>query len=161
MGDTYTAGTRTVVFDSVNNRYYELKAAAAVDYATAKAAATTAGGILASPSDAAKMAFIKVAFAAQLPLGGAASGGNGAWIGLEQAPGGAAPGDNWTFLDGTTLAGTSSLWNKPTEPNDGGNATEVGAENFGAIFAGKTAAETDLELIYDAGLPRPRHSRCT
>jgi hypothetical protein len=152
VGDTYTAGARTVVYDSVHKRYYELKTGPAVDYATAKAAATTAGGILASPSDAAKMAFIKVAFAAQLPLGGAATGGNGAWIGVEQAPGGATPGDNWAFLDGTPLPATSSLWNKPGEPNDGGGSAETGSENFGAIFAGKTAAETDLELIYDAGV---------
>jgi hypothetical protein len=152
IGDVFTAGSRTVVFDTVNSRYYELKSGTPVDYATAKAAAATAGGLLASPSDAAKMAFIKVAFQAQLPLGGAATGANGAWIGLEQAPSSPTPGDGWTFLDGTALPGASALWNKPTEPNDAGNATESNSENFGAIFAGKTNVETDLELIYDAGV---------
>lgn len=153
VGDRYTKGTRVVVFDSVNNRYYELvTATAAVNYATAKQAAVDAGGKLASPSDAAKMTFVKQAYPApDLPLAGDASGGNGAWIGLEQAAGGAAPGDNWAFLDGVALPAASTLWNAG-EPNDGANPTETGAENFGAIFAGMTAAETDLRMIYDAGI---------
>jgi hypothetical protein len=151
VGDTFTAGSRTVVYDSVNKRYYEFVAAPAISQAAAKKAAVDAGGQLASPSSVAKMAFIKVAFPApKLPVGDDATGGNGAWIGLEQAAGSTELAAGWTFLDGSPLPADTLLWNKPTEPNDADGA-ENGAENFAAIFGGKTTAETDLEMIYDAG----------
>ncbi len=154
VGDRFTAGTRTIVFDATGNRYLELVTAPApLTWAEAEAAATAAGGALASPSTSAKMTFIKQAYTnVDLPEGGAASGGNGAWIGLRQTAGGALPGDNWAFLNGEALPGDSLLWNRPSEPNDGGSPTEGAREDFGALFYGKTGAISDLEMIYDAGV---------
>ena len=105
VGDRFTAGTRTIVFDATGNRYLELVTAAApVTWAEAEAAAIAAGGALASPSTNARMTFIKQAYTnVDLPEGGAASGSNGAWIGLRQSAGGALPGDNWAFFNGETL----------------------------------------------------------
>lgn len=153
VGDRFVKDARVIVLDATAGKYYELVTpAAAITWDEANAAATTAGGILASPSTDARMTFVKQAYTStDLPDGGAATGTNGAWIGVLQAAGGLLPGDNWSFLDGTALPGASPLWNKPGEPNDGGSAAEVGAENFGALFYGKTAAVTDLEMIYDAG----------
>ena len=155
VGDAFTdsTNTRKLAFDAVNNRYYELKTAAApISWADAGTAAATAGGVLASPSDVVKMAFVKQAFGALLPLGPAASGKNGAWIGLQQAASSAAKDAGWTFLDTVALPPASPLWNAG-EPNDGGSVapTDVNVENFGAIFAGPTADDTDLKMIYDAG----------
>jgi hypothetical protein len=154
VGDRFTAGNRTIVFDATTNRYLELVTAPApMTWAEADAAATAAGGALASPSTDARMTFIKQAYTnVDLPEGGAASGSNGAWIGLRQSAGGTLPGDNWAFLNGDTLPGASLLWNRPSEPNDGGSVSEAAQEDFGALFYGKTGAISDLEMIYDAGV---------
>jgi hypothetical protein len=155
VGDAFTdsTNTRKLAFDAVNNRYYELKTATLpISWVDAGTAAATAGGALASPSDAAKLAFVKQAFGSLLPLGGAATGKNGAWIGLQQAPSSAAKDAGWTFLDSVALPLASPLWNAG-EPNDGASAgpADSNAENLGAIFAGPTDAEADLRMIYDAG----------
>ena len=159
VGDKFTKDARTIVYDKVHDRYYELVTAAApLIYTDAKAAAVTAGGALASPSDVAKMTFVKQAFGAGALPGGTgvtASGSNGAWIGLEQT-GTTSPTDTWTFLDGKPLAADSTLWNVvQSQPDDAGASGESGLENYGALFYGMTDAETDVGMIYDAGMEPP------
>jgi len=151
IGDVYkdSTNTRTVVLNAANNRYYEV-VTKPLTWAAAEADAVVLGGKLASPSDAASLLVIKLAFGTVLPLGGAASGSNGAWVGLQQAPSSAAKDAGWTFVDSTALPPASPFWN-PGEPNDAAGATEGNLENFAAIFAGMTAAETDLKMFYDAG----------
>ncbi len=151
VGDVYkdSTNTRTVVLNAANNRYYEV-ITKPLTWTAAEADAVTLGGKLASPSDAASLLVIKLAFGSVLPLGGAATGANGAWVGLLQAPGSAAKDAGWTFVDTTALPPASPFWNAG-EPNDAAGAAEANAENFGAIFAGASADEADLKMFYDAG----------
>lgn len=160
VGDRYVSDTnlaRTVVYDAVAAKYYELVTlvlpAPPLTWTDARIAAQSVGGDLASPSSDEKMLFIKQAYTrdADLPGGGTASGSNGAWIGLEQAASSATKDSGWKFLDGVDLAPASPLWNLD-EPNDGGGAPAEGnIENFAAIFHGRDPVATDLGMIYDAG----------
>jgi hypothetical protein len=145
VGDRYVKDAREVVFDSTGNKYYEFVPAPAT-WDAAQAAAVAAGGYLAVLSSPLEMLFVNQAYDG---LGGP-DGVDGTWVGATQVTGATAPGEGWTWVDGSALAADSELWNDEFGglPLDSG-LPEDGQAQYGAIYNGQSS--TDTKLLYDNG----------
>lgn len=145
VGDRYTKGGREVVYDAIGKKYYEFVATPGT-WDAAKAAAVAAGGYLAVLSTPLEMLFVNQAYE---QLGGP-DGVDGTWVGASQISGATAPGEGWTWLDGSALAADSELWNDEFGglPLDSG-LPENGQAQYGAVYNGKSSSDT--KLLYDSG----------
>jgi hypothetical protein len=145
VGNRYTKGGREVIFDEVGKKYYEFVATPAT-WNAAQAAAVAAGGYLAVLSSRLEMLFINQAYEG---LGGP-DGVDGTWVGATQVTGATAPGEGWTWVDGSALAADSELWNDEFGglPLDSG-LPENGQAQYGAIYNGQSSIDT--KLLYDTG----------